>query len=499
MNRTSGILLHLTSLPGPFGIGDVGPAARRFVDFLATAGQGLWQVLPLGPTGYADSPYQALSAFAGNPLLISPEILCEEGWLDAADLSAPEFPTERVDYGAVLTWKQSLLQRAQQRFEARAGADQRADLHSFRQQHTDWLADYALFIALKHHHHGVAWTQWDPALSAREAPTLKSSRRQLADAIDFHVFCQYQFFHQWQALRRYAHSKGVRLIGDVPLFVAHDSADVWAHPEWFFLGAAGQPTVVAGVPPDYFSAEGQLWGNPLYRWEALAAEDYGFWVERLRLLLSLVDQVRIDHFRGLASYWEIPANHPTAIDGHWVEGPGMALLDTLSARLGHLPLIAEDLGLVTPDVEALRKQCGAPGMAILQFAFDVDFDGFGHANFLPHNHIRDRVVYTGTHDNDTTVGWWRSRSDKEQDFVRRYLNISGDDIHWDLIRTALASVADTAIIPLQDILGLGDEARMNRPGRTDGNWVWRYRENDLTSAMAERLHDLSTLYSRQPL
>ena len=499
MNRTSGILLHLTSLPSRFGIGDLGTSARQFVDFLAAANQGLWQVLPLGPTGYGDSPYQALSAFAGNPLLISPEALATDGWLTQEDLNAPEFPETQIDYGAVITWKQALLKRAYERFRTQANEAQRAEFDAFCRQHASWLDDYTLFAALKEHYQGALWTTWESALAARERGALLHWRAELAEFIGFQEFLQYQFFHQWAALRHYAHGRGVRLVGDVPLFVAHDSADVWAHPEWFHLDASGEPTVVAGVPPDYFSATGQRWGNPLYRWEVLAATGYRFWVERLRLLLSLVDWARLDHFRGFAAHWEIPAEHPTAMHGHWVPGPGKALFAALDTALGGLPLIAEDLGTITPDVEALREDLKLPGMAVLQFAFGVDEDGFGDSPYLPHKHHRDLVVYTATHDNNTTVSWWQTASEAERHFTRRYLSSDGKTIHWDFIRTALASVANFAIIPLQDLLGLGSEACLNRPGEASGNWTWRYQANALTGELAARLREMTLLYGRRPV
>lgn len=496
MNRTSGILLHPTSLPGPFGIGDLGTPARQFVDFLAAAGQGLWQVLPLGPTGYGDSPYQATSAFAGNPLLISPEILVQEGWLSQDDLITPPFSEAQIDYGAVIGWKKDLLTRAYRRFRDQANEAQHAEFDAFCRQHRAWLDDYTLFAALKERYQ-TSWTNWDPAIVARDRSALAHARAELAEAVAIQEFTQYQFFHQWSALRHYAHGRGIRLVGDVPIFVAHDSADVWAHPEWFHLDAAGHPTVVAGVPPDYFSATGQLWGNPIYRWKVLADGGYSFWVERLRLLLSLVDWIRIDHFRGFAAHWEVPADHTTAMYGHWSPGPGKAFFEVLETVLGGLPLIAEDLGTITPDVEALREELGLPGMAVLQFAFNVDDTGFGDSPYLPHKHQHNLVVYTGTHDNDTTVGWWQALSEADQHFLRRYLSTDAQAIHWDLIRTALSSVANMAINPLQDVLGLGSEACLNRPGQAGGNWTWRYQANALTPELAARLREITLLYGRR--
>jgi 4-alpha-glucanotransferase len=496
MNRSSGILLHISSLPSRFGIGGLGGSARQFIDFLADAGQGLWQVLPLGPTGYGDSPYQALSAFAGNPNFISPEVLLHDGWLDEQDLDVPGFPDTHVDYGAVIPWKKHLLATAFGRFRQQANDAQRADFEGFCHQHGAWLEDFALFAALKEHFQS-AWTAWEPGLVQRHPGALEYWRGELGDQIELQKFVQHQFFHQWAKLREYAHSRGVRLIGDVPLFVAHDSADVWAHPEWFYLGDNGYPTVVAGVPPDYFSATGQLWGNPLYNWERLAENGYAFWVERLRLLLSLVDTVRLDHFRGLAAYWEVPSDHDTALHGRWVPGPGKALFDKLEAALGGLPLIAEDLGIITPDVDALRKELGLPGMAVLQFAFAIDAKGYVDSPYLPHNHTRDLAVYTGTHDNNTTLGWWQTISDMDRHYIRRYFNTDAMALHWDFIRAALASVADTAILPLQDVLGLGSEACLNRPGHAENNWTWRYQTETLTPDLATWLRELSGLYGRK--
>ena len=497
MIRTSGILLHLTSLPTPFGIGDLGPGACRFIDFLQAAGQGLWQVLPLGPTGYGDSPYQPLSVFAGNPLLLSPEAMVADGWLPEAELEAPNFPENHVDYAAVISWKQALLQSAYRYFQAQASPEQHAELAAFCTQQQHWLSDYGLFVALKARFQS-SWTDWEPELVRREPAALAHWRNELAAEIELEAFKQFQFFSQWAGLRRYAHERGVYLIGDMPLFVAHDSADVWAHQEWFYLDPDGRPTVVAGVPPDYFSATGQRWGNPLYRWDVLAEQGYGFWVERLRLLLSLVDQVRLDHFRGFEAYWEISAEEPTAINGRWVPGPGHGLLEMLRTTLGRLPLIAEDLGLITPPVHALRDAFDLPGMAVLQFAFESDGSDLGDSPLLPHNHRRCMVVYTGTHDNDTTVGWWQDRAHAQRAFTCRYLHTDAEVVHWDLIRCAQASVAGLAVIPLQDLLGLGSEARMNQPSLPTGNWAWRYTEGALSADLAVRLHELSKLYGRHP-
>lgn len=490
--RASGILLHPTSLPG-IGIGDLGSAAYRFVDWLASARQRRWQIMPLGPTGYGDSPYACLSALAGNPLLVSVERLIGDGLL-AADVlaSAPEFPGDYVDFGAVSAWKAGLLQRAYAAWQEQGKAEQRAALDAFTRAEQRWLDDFALFMALKEAFGGAAWNQWDPPVVRREPAVLDEWRTKLADRIGYHKFVQWQFFSHWRDLKRYANERGVLLIGDIPIFVAYDGADVWANPEIFFLDEAGNPTVVAGVPPDYFSAEGQLWGNPLYRWDVLAGRGYDWWIERFRATFELVDIVRLDHFRGFESYWEVPADHETAINGRWRLGPGSPFFDRLREVFGHLPIVAEDLGLITPEVIALRRKHGLPGMAVLQFAWDGDPHNF----YLPHEHERNQVIYTGTHDNDTTAGWWAAADERSHRQAQRYLGIHGNDIAWDFIRTALVSVGDTTIIPLQDVLSLGSEARMNQPGRPLGNWGWRFRSEQLGEENAARLRDLTELYGR---
>lgn len=493
--RTSGILLHPTSLPSQWGIGDLGAAAYAFVDFLQAAGQQRWQVMPLGPTGYGDSPYQSFSSFAGNPLLISPELLAADGLLAEEDLAdAPAFPAHAVDYGAVIPYKQTLLRRSFARFMAGASAEQRQALDDFRAAHAVWLDDYALFMALKQRHGGAGWAAWDADLARHHPDAVQRAAHELSDDVTFHAYAQFQFFRQWERLRQYANERGVKIIGDIPIFVAYDSADVWGNRELFHIGEDNLPTVVAGVPPDYFSATGQLWGNPLYRWEAHAQQGYRWWIERLRAVFALVDIVRLDHFRGFAAYWEVPAGEETAINGRWVPGPGKALFEAARAALGDLPIIAEDLGVITPDVEELRDECGFPGMKVLQFAFG----GTSENPYLPHNYERRSVVYTGTHDNDTTAGWWSTLDERTRSHVQLYLGRSGEDISWDFIRVALASVSDTAIVPLQDVLGLGSEARMNLPGRAQGNWSWRYTPDALNPALAERLRLLTELYGRQP-
>ena len=501
--RQSGILLHPTSLPGRFGVGDLGPEAHRFVDFLSETKQRLWQVLPLGPTGYGDSPYQCFSAFAGNPLLVSPERLRKDGWLGAADLAkAPAFSDQGVDFGAVIAWKRELLKRAGAGFEKGASAKARESFEGFRQANP-WLADYALFMALKEAHRGTAWTRWERDLANRRPLALEKARRELQADVRVHEFAQFLFLQQWAELRAHAQARGIRIMGDVPIFVAHDSADVWAHPELFVLSSDGSPAVVAGVPPDYFSETGQLWGNPLYRWETMARTGYVWWVERFRAVLGLVDLVRLDHFRGFEAYWEVQGKDLTAVHGRWVKGPGDALFEALAAALGQLPIVAENLGVITPEVEALRERFGFPGMAILQFAFGTDASA---ECFKPHNYPRHLVVYTGTHDNDTIAGWWsggvgdstRTAEDvqAERDHCREYLGIEGREIHWDFVRAVLASVADLAVIPLQDVLGLGSEARMNVPAKPAGNWRWRFTWEQVTGGVRDRLGRMTEMYSR---
>jgi 4-alpha-glucanotransferase len=503
--RRSGILLHPTSLPGRLGIGELGPEAHRFADFLADAGQRLWQVLPLGPTGYGDSPYQCFSAFAGNPLLVSLESLVEDGWLEASQLAqAPAFPQDAVDYDAVAAFKLPLLDRAFRGFEDRAEPADRAAFDAFCEANASWLDDYALYMAVKEAHGGTEWTEWDPAIARRRPEALERWRDQEADAVRAREFGQYLFFLQWQRLRDHCRERDVALMGDIPIFVARDSADVWSHPELFQLEEDGKPKVMAGVPPDYFSATGQLWGNPIYDWDEMARTGYAWWTLRLRASLGLVDLVRLDHFRGFEACWEIPAGEETAVNGRWVKGPGAALFEALREALGELPIVAENLGVITPEVEALRERFGFPGMAILQFAFGRDPEA---AQFQPHSYPRNRVVYTGTHDNDTTVGWWTSSgagdSTRADDEVREereralaYLDAEGRPIPWAFIRAAVASVADTAIVPLQDVLGLGSEARMNLPGRAHGNWRWRFTAEALTDEIRDRLRRLAELYGR---
>jgi 4-alpha-glucanotransferase len=502
--RRSGLLLHPTSLPGPFGIGDLGPRAVGFADFLAEAGQRLWQVLPLGPTGYGDSPYQSPGALAGNPLLISPEVLAEEGLLTAVELAEARAGGDGpVDYGAVIPRREALLRHVAERFEGRGSPALRRDLEAFRQERAGWLPDLAIFLALKAAHRGAPWPAWAPELAGRDAAALARAARSLVAEVEAQVVAQFLFDRQWRALRAQARARGVELMGDLPIYVAHDSAEVWAHRDLFQLDGQGAPTEVAGVPPDYFSATGQRWGNPLYRWADRLDACAGLFAERARAALAWVDEVRLDHFRGFEAYWSIPAGAPTAEGGRWRPGPGAALFDRLRLELGRLPFVAENLGVITPTVEALRRGFGLPGMAILQFAFGTDPQAPG---FRPHRYQRDLVAYTGTHDNDTVAGWWASQGGdstrspddvaREKALARSYLDTDGRDLPWAMLRALQASVADTVIAPVQDLLGLGSEARMNRPGTAAGNWRWRLREGQLTEALAARLGGLSALYER---
>ncbi len=494
--RSSGVILHPTSLPGPDGIGDLGPEAYRWVNFLKKSGCSLWQMLPLGPTGYGDSPYQSFSAFAGNPYLINPALLLEDDLLTGADLrDRPEFPTNRVEYGDVIQWKLKLLDRAFKHYLETDSKELKAEFAHFQTNEAYWLEDYALFMAIKESEGGVSWDNWPKALRNRDTEEIMKFHRENSEAIQRYKFLQFLFFRQWQALRAYANEKGIRIIGDIPIFVAYDSAEVWAHPELFYLDQEGKPTVVAGVPPDYFSPTGQLWGNPLYRWDVHQESGYAWWIERVRYTLKVVDILRVDHFRGFAGYWEVPAGMTTAEQGRWVSGPGEDLFRAIEAALGGLPIIAEDLGEITPDVIELRETLGLPGMKVLHFAFTGEPD---HP-FLPHNYPEVCVAYTGTHDNDTSVGWYRSAPEKEKDFARRYMARPGADISWDMIRAIWSSVAVMTLAPMQDFLRLGSEARMNMPGRPYGNWTWRMDGDVLSNdELISQMREMSFLYGRMP-
>jgi 4-alpha-glucanotransferase len=491
-NRSAGILLHPTSLPGPFGIGDLGPAAYRWVEALARAKQKWWQILPLGPTGYGDSPYQAFSAFAGNPYLLSPDFLVRDGLLAESDLAGFNFPPGRIDYGRAIEFKIRLAKRAWDNFKSGKAAALRGEFDNFKQTQASWLDDYALFRALKDAHGGASWLEWERPLIVREPAALGNARKVVSDQFGMYQFGQFLFFRQWHDIKKFSNDHGIRLIGDVPIFVSSDSADVWSNHGLFLLDEHRHPLFVAGVPPDYFSSTGQLWGNPLYDWEAIKKTDYAWWVARLRATLEQVDLIRLDHFRGFESYWEIPAGMPTAEVGRWVKGPGDDLFRALRRHLGSLPLIAEDLGIITEEVGEMRDRLALPGMRILQFAFG----GAVEDRFLPHNYERNTVVYTGTHDNDTTRGWYATLGDREKDFTRRYLGRDANDIAWDLIRLAWSSIADFALAPLQDVLDLGTEARMNLPGQASGNWSWRFQAEQLNEGVLDRLRGLTEIYAR---
>jgi 4-alpha-glucanotransferase len=491
--RASGVLLHPTSLPGPHGSGDFGREARQFVDWLVSAGQKLWQILPLTGIGAGHSPYMSSSAFAGNVLLVNLAELQQQGWLDEADLRAdPGLHESQVDFGAVHGWRMQRLARAAARFAAEGSAAQRAALAAFVAAQRSWLDDYALFMALCEAKDWRDWCTWEPSLIAREPAALAAAHAAHAERVEFWKFCQWAFFRQWHALRAYANERGVQIIGDIPIFIAHQSAEVWARQDLFQLGRDGRPTVVAGVPPDFFSATGQRWGNPVYRWSAHLEEGYEWWVERVRRVFELVDIVRIDHFRGFAGYWEIPAAEPTAENGTWVPGPGEPLFKAIAKALGPIPIIAEDLGIITPDVEALRRKFGFPGMRILQFAFSGDATN----RYLPHNHEPDTVIYAGTHDNNTAAGWWAAATEHERHYARGYLGTDGHDMPWTLIRCGMASVADTAVHSMQDVLALPAECRMNFPGHGEGCWGWRFRWSQIHPWHAARLAELSRLYGR---
>jgi 4-alpha-glucanotransferase len=493
--RASGVLLHVTSLPGRFGIGDLGGAAYRFVDFLAAGGQQYWQIMPLGPTSYGDSPYQALSALAGNRLLINLERLVEDRCLAPWDFdNAPYFPEDRVDYGSVINFKQRLLQLAYENFKVNASDGLKGELDDFCAANGWRLDDYALFAALKEHHGGAPWSTWEQDVATHQPAALERWREALSDQIQFHQYVQFLFDRQWSALKAYANGRGIRIMGDVPIFVSYDSADAWAHPELFYFDAEGKPTLVAGVPPDYFGPTGQLWGNPLYNWEAIASKGYAWWIDRFRRALQQVDVIRLDHFRGFESCWAVPAAEETAINGDWLKSPGGELFQAVEAALGPVRFIAEDLGLITPEVKALLEETGFPGMKVLQFAFS----GEPENPYLPYNYERDCVVYTGTHDNDTVLGWLNTASKQERAALHRYIGGSTEELNWALIRLALMSVARIAIIPLQDVLGVGSEGRMNTPGRANGNWGWRFTQAMLTPGLASRLQELTETSGRAP-
>jgi len=501
--RASGILLHPTSLPGRFGIGDLGKSAYEFVDFLERSGQKLWQILPLGPTGYEHSPYTMnFSAFAGNPLLISLDSLVEEGLLTQDELTplpdSADSNLSKVDFNQVIPHKHKFLKAAYERFQKSLAEKQNPEFEQFCREQSYWLDDYVLFMALLDANSGKSWNHWERAIATREPAALKAQAEALQDSILFHQFMQFKFFEQWKQLRTYANQKNIQIVGDVSIYVCHNSSDVWANPEIFKLDPETfEPAYIAGVPPDYFSATGQLWGNPVYNWEELQKTNFAWWIKRFQATLQYVDIVRVDHFRGFEAYWQVPAGEENAINGEWLKAPGVEFFETLGSSLGSLPIMAEDLGIITPEVEALRDRFDFPGMRILLFAFSEGSDNL----HLPHNYVRNSVVYPGTHDNDTTLGWWEKASSQERQFLAKYLGYSAPEeikeINWVLIRTALASVADLAIIPLQDILSLDNRGRMNDPSVNAGNWRWRYEKSEaLTPELSDRLLDLTQLYSR---
>ena len=525
--RSSGILAHPTSFPSRYGIGDLGQGTIDFINFLEKSGQKLWQVLPFGPTSFCDSPYQSFSTFAGNPLLISPDILKEENYLTDNDLaSVPSFDAFKISYGEVINYKTGLYKKAFEAFKKNASETQKTNYEKFCQSNKDWLNDYSLFVALKNYFiqerdgtfetpeykefakankktlteeqindffYGAVWLTWPEAIKTRKVSAIEEWSRKLNDEIEYCKFLQYEFFRQWNLVHNYAKKKDVKIIGDIPIFVALDSSDVWGNAKLYMLNQKGYPSVVAGVPPDYFSETGQLWGNPLYDWAEHKKENYAWWIKRVQKTLALVDILRIDHFRGFAAYWAVPFGEKTAINGKWCNAPGKELFTEIKRQLGDLPIIAEDLGVLTPDVEDLRDSFNLPGMKVLQFGFDPD----GSSDHAAHNiNTSNLVVYTGTHDNDTTVGWYESSDDKTKDYFRRYLNVSGDDVSWDLIRLCLASNAKIAIMPIQDLMSLGNHARMNLPGVPSGNWQFRYTTEMLSDDISARLLYLSKLFYR---
>ncbi|MBU0561825.1 MAG: 4-alpha-glucanotransferase [Bacteroidetes bacterium] len=496
-SRSAGILLHPTSLPGKFGIGDLGKEAFRFIDFMERAGQTLWQVFPLGPTGYGDSPYQCFSAFAGNPLLISPELLMDEGLLTNEDFSnQPNFDTKKIDFGTIIDFKYKILRIAFKNFKS-SGKEIEKECKHFCKENSYWLEDFALFMAAKNYHGGVLWTEWDAEIAFRKESKIEKWKKKLQDEIEFQKFVQFKFDEQWRNVRNYANSKNIKIIGDLPIFIAYDSSDLWANRHLFSVNEKGKLEKVAGVPPDYFSPTGQLWGNPLYRWDVMKKDKFSWWRKRLTKMYELVDIVRIDHFRGFEAYWEIPGDAKTAQNGEWIKAPGHELFATIKEKLGDVPILAEDLGVITKEVEKLRDAFKFPGMKILQFAFGEDME----EKFLPHNHIPNCVVYSGSHDNDTTRGFFEKEKQNGSgifEWAQNYMNFYDDNMCYAVIKTAYASVANIVVIPLQDMLNLGSEARMNFPGKLGGNWTWRFTWDQLTDDLADNYKQLTRMYERPP-
>ncbi|MEA3444621.1 MAG: 4-alpha-glucanotransferase [Bacteroidota bacterium] len=491
--RNSGILLHPTSLPGKYGIGSLGTEAFRFIDFLASAGQKLWQILPLGPTGYGDSPYQCFSSVAGNPLLINLELLVEKGLLNADELNnAPVFSDIEIDYATVIQYKYEKLETAFINFGTKANQELKKDFADFCNQNAHWLNDYALFMALKGHHRQVSWYDWKQEYRQRNPQALITFSEKYEQQIGLMKFMQYLFFRQWADVKKYANDREIKIIGDIPIYISADSVETWTKPEIFLFDENKKPTLVAGVPPDYFSETGQLWGNPIYNWDYHKQSNFAWWKERIKANLELFDIVRIDHFRGFSEFWAVPVGQETAINGEWLPCPGYELFASLKEEFGELPIIAEDLGVITDDVVAMRENFGFPGMKILQFAFDSDEDN----DYLPHTYEKNFVVYTGTHDNDTIASWYNLANDKNKKSVHDYLGNNVENGAWDFIKLAHSSVANVSIIPLQDLLNLGNEARMNMPGTTEGNWKWRFGKDDISSGLAKRLAAITKIYGR---
>ncbi len=492
--RSSGVLLHVSSLPGPYGCGDFGPSAFAFVDWLVQAGQSIWQLLPNNPVGPGNSPYQSVSAFAGSPLMVAFEPLIEKGWMPALHLPTPGFDPLKLDFDRVIVWRLAQLRVAATGFFSNALPADQASFKTYCKKQNEWLDDYALFMAIRTSVQEQAWWTWAPGLRSRDAKALKEAKKTLRAEYDFWCFVQWCFDTQAAAVKSYANQHGVSLMGDLPIFIAHDSVDCWARPDLYLLDEHYQTQVVAGVPPDDLGPDGQRWGNPLYNWDLMAKEGFAWWIARIKRALAHSDIFRIDHFRGFAGYWEIPASSPTAKIGRWVPGPGKPLFDAIAKALGPLPILAEDLGFITPDVTELRLACGFPSMKILQFAFGGD----GTGEFLPHNYPRDSVVYTGTHDNDTVLGWWDNTSHRDRAYAGSYLACGRDDIHWAMIRAACNSVANIAVFPMQDVLGLGSEHRMNTPGTMGNNWHWRFEWNMVKPDAARVLGLITAASGRGP-
>ncbi len=497
LKRSSGLLLHPTSFAGPFGIGEISSEAYKWIDFLVAAKQSIWQILPLGPTGYGNSPYQTASVFAGNPLMIDPIRLASEGYISESDLqNAPSFPVERVDFESVIDWKMPLLLNAYS--QLKADSPDAKSFEKFCQKHDErWLHEFARFMAIKAYHDKIAWWDWPDAHKLRQKKAMTAIEKELHHEIMAHKFLQFQFFKQWNDLKRYANQNGIQIMGDIPIYVASDSAEVWANQSSFYLDETGNPTVVAGVPPDHFSEYGQLWGNPIYRWDVMAKNDFKWWCERVEVTMECVDLLRFDHFRGFEAYWAVPFGEETAVNGEWIKGPGRALFDALKENVGDIPIIAEDLGFITPGVLALRDHYNFPGMKILQFAFHGDPE----EPFLPHNFDKNCIAYSGSHDNDTTRGWFEKAHDGEKYNLQRYLNkeVTELDAAWELIRLGSASTAVSCVFPVQDVLNLGSDARMNTPGRPSGNWGWRLTKGELTEQHQERLALYAEIYGRAPM